>query len=257
MISRAARARRLPSCIACTRATGIVCPSSTRSGLRCCGFGICVAHGSRSPSCSSAVWMVKSAGVTASRSSQLDRERHGHAGPDARAVRGDNRRAADARRVDEHLAAAVLLHERGRRDLRIELLGAHRDRARRGGDVFDRRAGVDRDEHVHALGAARLDRALAGRRRRAPGGRGGRREPPSRSVVAVGRVEVEHEVGHAVGTVGAHQRRVVLDGALVREPQQRAPVVAQRVGHLALRRLGPDGRPCAPTPACTSGRSSA
>ena len=35
------------------------------------------------------------------------------------------------------------------------------------------------------------------------------------------------------------ERRVVLDGALVGEPQQRATVVAQRVGHLALRRLGP------------------
>ena len=172
----------------------------------------------------------------------LHRERHRRTGPDARAVRGDNRRAADARRVDEDLAAAVLLHERGRRDLRIELLGAHRDRARRGGNVLDRRPAIDRDEHVHALGAARLDRSLQAdvveRLADEVGDANGHREAV---VVAVGRVEVEDEVGHAVGTVGAHQRRVVLDGALVREPQQRAPVVAQRVGHLTLRCLGPDG----------------
>ena len=54
------------------------------------------------------------------------------------------------------------------------------------------------------------------------------------------RIEIEDEVGDAVETFGADQRGVVLDGALVGEPQQRAPVVAQRIGHVPLRRLGPE-----------------
>ena len=41
-------------------------------------------------------------------------------------------------------------------------------------------------------------------------------------------------------SIGADQRRVVLDRPLVGEPQQRAPVVAQRVRHLALRGLRPE-----------------
>ena len=57
--------------------------------------------------------------------------------------------------------------------------------------------------------------------------------------VALGWVEVEHEVGRPVQPVGECQRRVVLDGPLVGEPQQRAPVVAQGVGDRALGRLGP------------------
>jgi hypothetical protein len=48
------------------------------------------------------------------------------------------------------------------------------------------------------------------------------------------RVEVEHEMGRAVPTIGANQGRVVLHGALVGKPQQRATVVAKRVGHLPL-----------------------
>lgn len=51
----AARARRLPSCIACTRATGIAWPSAIRPGLNCWGSGIRAAHGSSSPRCCSAV----------------------------------------------------------------------------------------------------------------------------------------------------------------------------------------------------------
>ena len=61
-----------------------------------------------------------------------------------------------------------------------------------------------------------------------------------RERVALGRVEVEHEVGHVLAVVDAQQRGVVLDGALVGEPQQRAAVVAERVGHLPLGRLRPE-----------------
>ena len=42
--------------------------------------------------------------------------------------------------------------------------------------------------------------------------------------------------------VHLRERGVVLDGPLVREPDQRAAVVAERVRDLALRRLGPDAR---------------
>ncbi len=58
-------------------------------------------------------------------------------------------------------------------------------------------------------------------------------------VVVDGRVEVEHQVSGSVDVVGKPECRVVFDGALVGEPQQRPPVVAQRVVHLALGGLGP------------------
>ena len=114
-------------------------------------------------------------------------------------------------------------------------------RCRRGG-VLDRRVVVDRHEDVHALGAAGLHRAG---------------EP---DVVE----RLAHEVGDATAIANAspsggsrsstrcvtwsgrsarHERGVVLDRALVREPEQRAPVVAQRVRDVALRRLGPARRP--------------
>src|SRR5919108_715059 len=71
---RRARARRLPSCMAWTRATGIVCPSATRSSGRRCGAGMWAAQGSApapepEPSRSSAVCTVKSPGATSSSSS--------------------------------------------------------------------------------------------------------------------------------------------------------------------------------------------
>ena len=49
------------------------------------------------------------------------------------------------------------------------------------------------------------------------------------------RVEVEHEVclGKAV-CIGARERRVILDRALVREPQQRPRIVTERVRNIAL-----------------------
>ena len=47
-------------------------------------------------------------------------------------------------------------------------------------------------------------------------------------------------MGHAVRMIDPCEGGVVLDGALVREPEQRPSVVAQRVGHLALRGLRPE-----------------
>src|SRR5262249_10856146 len=68
---RLVRTRRLPSCMAWTRPPGMVRPSSTRSLGSRCGSGIEAAHGSLPANRSSAVWIVKSAGVTSDRSSQL------------------------------------------------------------------------------------------------------------------------------------------------------------------------------------------
>ena len=92
---------------------------------------------------------------------------------------------------------------------------------------------------MHAFGSAGLDRALQShlgeRLADQAGCPDGHREG-----VSVGRVEVEHEVRDAVGTVGAHQGRVVFHRSLVGEPQQHAAVVAQRVGHFPLRSLRPE-----------------
>src|SRR5690606_22425779 len=67
---RARAARRLPSCMAWTRATGMVCPSSMRSAGKDWGDGRCAARGSASPRSPGTVLMVKSRGVTRSSSSQ-------------------------------------------------------------------------------------------------------------------------------------------------------------------------------------------
>ncbi len=97
---------------------------------------------------------------------------------------------------------------------------------------------VDRDEHVEPLGAAGLHRAgkadigqcLADRL----GGADRHRER-----IGFWWVEVEHEVGDPIRPIDAHQGGVILDRTLVGEPQQRPAVVAQRVRHVPLRRLGP------------------
>ncbi len=67
---RRARARRRPSCMACTRGTGMARPSSIRSAGSRCGGGISPVHGSRCVTSAGTVRMVKSAGVTDARSSQ-------------------------------------------------------------------------------------------------------------------------------------------------------------------------------------------
>ena len=70
--ARRARARRLPACIAATRAIGMVCPSSTSPRSRVCGGGIKVVHGSASPSSRGTVAMVNSAGDASARSSHAN-----------------------------------------------------------------------------------------------------------------------------------------------------------------------------------------
>ena len=55
------------------------------------------------------------------------------------------------------------------------------------------------------------------------------------------RIEVEDQVGLVDRVVLGHQARVVLDGALVGEPDQSAPIVGQRVLDVPLGPVGPDG----------------
>ncbi len=105
---------------------------------------------------------------------------------------------------------------------------------------------VDGDEHVDALGPTGLHPALQPRVGQRLADQVGRSHG-HREAGGVGWVEVEHEVGGAVGLVGPTQCRVILDRPLVGEPQQRAAVVAQGVRHLALGRLRPElhgAHPC-------------
>ena len=57
--------------------------------------------------------------------------------------------------------------------------------------------------------------------------------------VAFGRVDVQDQMGRPVLVADQGQTRVVLDGPLVGKPQQRPPVVDQRVGDGPLRRVRP------------------
>ena len=245
---RRARARRLPSCIAATRATGMVRPSSIRSVGSRCGCGI----DSRPRGLPSSAIERGVHGEVGRRDVVEvvpgDRERHRRARAQPRAVGRDDGGAADAGRVDEHLAAAVLLDERGRREVGIERLGAGGDargsRRPRPRPAPRRRSGRTRARPWRRWSSPRRP----ARSRPAPGGPGARPRPPSAKSSSLGRVEVEHEVRGPVDVVGPPQRRVVLDRALVGEPQQRAPVVAQRVVHLALARPPPRSAPCAPSP---------
>jgi hypothetical protein len=108
----------------------------------------------------------------------------------------------------------------------------------RGGRVLERCLVVDRDEHVQPLGAAGLHRSgepdIGQRLAHRMSGSDRHRER-----IGLRRVEVEHQVGDAIRPIDAHQGGVILDRPLVGEPQQRPAVVAQRVRHVPVRRLGP------------------
>ncbi len=104
--------------------------------------------------------MVKSDGRDRTEVVPADRERHRDAGTDAGAVRRDHGGAADAGGVDEHLAAAVVLHERGGGELGVEAARPRAAIARVAAAASSTDASVvDRHEHVEALGATGLHRA--------------------------------------------------------------------------------------------------
>ena len=197
----ASRSRRLPSCMAWTRATGIVCPSSIRPGSirlrRGQVFGPRIA-------------VAEQAGRVAhgevARRHAVDlvpgqRERHRRAGPHARAVRGDHGGPAGPRGVQEDLPAAVLLDVRGGGEHRVDPLGPRRDGAGRGRDVL--RLLRQRWARTRAHPSTRWSSPHRPCRRRrapaAPGGRRRRRERRSRSPPA--------DRGRGSGTSGAASHR--------------------------------------------------
>ena len=102
----------------------------------------------------------------------------------------------------------------------------------------DRRPRLDRHEYVNPLGPAGLDRPGQPESARAWRTRNAARTA-TREGIRLRGIEIQHEVGGVSPDTGPHQHRVVLDRPLVAEPQQRTPVVAQRIGDLAPGRLGP------------------
>nr|BFE69008.1 hypothetical protein GCM10020092_023090 [Actinoplanes digitatis] len=127
----------------------------------------------------------------------------------------------------------VLADEGGGGELRVDPLGAGRERPGRGGHVDGGGVSVERHEDVHALRPAGLHGAGHARvGERLPDQTGRPHDHVERA--ALRRIQVHDQVGGAVALVDGHQRRVVLDRALVGEPQQRAAVVAEGVLHLAV-----------------------
>ena len=122
----------------------------------------------------------------------------------------------------------------------IERGGAHGDGAGGGGHLVDRRlrrrSGRTRARPWRRWSSPRR----RGRRRRAPGARAGPPARPSGTTSPSGGSRSRMRWVIAVGPRRPHQRRVVLDRPLVGEPQQRAAVVAERVGHVALGGLRPE-----------------
>jgi hypothetical protein len=132
----------------------------------------------------------------------------------------------------------VLLDVGGGGQLRIEALGARRQRPGGRRDVLERRP-AHRHDDVHALRSAGLHRSgQPGVLQRLPDEPGG--PDDHREVRALRRVEVEDQAGR-LRVRDAEERDVELDGALVGQPQERAPVVAEHLGDLAVRPLRPDG----------------
>ena len=192
------------------------------------------------PAGPAALCTVKSAGCTRSRSAHATGNDTVRAGPGPRAVGRHDGRAAGPGRVEEHLPVAVLPDERGRRQLRVQPLRPGRDRPGRRRRV-----------------RARSGRPPAARRRARPWRRWSsppRPAQPSRAprAPAAAAATAGPKPSPAGGSMSRirksgwskcadpHQRRVILDRALVGEPQQRLPVIAQRVRHLTARALRPD-----------------
>src|ERR1039458_2416483 len=83
---------------------------------------------------------------------------------------------------------------------------------------------------MHCPGQPRINKRL-------PDKKSGRHRLPERSPLR--RIDIQDHLRGPVLLARQDQRRVVLHRPLVGEPQQGAPVVAQRVPHLAVRRLRP------------------
>ena len=242
--------------MACTRGVGIWWPSSRSSAGSRCGDNPSI-HGPARSICATALWIVKSVGTTPSRSSQASGNDTGTCG------RTRGLYAAITVAPPTRVASTNTLPPRSSfmnvdgREVGIE---SRRPVPRSPGvaaaasSISTRR--VDRHEDVDALGAARLHPAdqadVVEHRPDQPRRAHGRLEAG-----ALGWVEVEDEMRHAVGPVRLDQRRVVLDRALVAEPQQRPAVVAQRVRRPRASTPRPRSRRSAPSPARTWGRSSA
>ena len=228
-------------------------PPRSAPGERC-GAGSAAAHGSASPSSPAAVRTVKSAGATWSRSSQATGNDTGAPGRTrglyaaatvAPPARVESRNTLPPRSSRMNAVVASSGSSRSARAAIARVAAATSSGAPRR---------FDRHEHVHALGPAGLDRAGQARSASAWRTRNAARRPARTRPGAAGR-------GPAPGASAQVRRspdqgRVVLDRPLVGEPEQRPPVVAQRVGHLPPGGLRPQPHR-APSPACTSARSSA
>ena len=173
--------------------------------------------------------MVKSPGAIASRSSQPTGNDTGTPGRTRGLYAATT--VAPPTRVESTntLPLAVVLHERGGGDRRVEPLGPRRDRPRRRGRVLERRVGRRRARRRgRPWRRSSSPRRRARRRERLPH-EVRDRDHARRSASPSGGSRSSTRCVMRSGRSDRDQRRVVLDRALVREPQQRAPVVAQRV----------------------------
>ena len=92
--------------------------------------------------------------------------------------------------------------------------------------------GSERNHDVHALGSAGLEHADQARPVQGlPDQARDLYDDPE--VGSGGRIQVEHQVGRVITSVKS-QCRVVLDGSLIRQPEQGAAVVAQGVPDRAM-----------------------
>jgi len=146
------------------------------------------------------------------------------------------------RRVQEHLALALVLHEGRRRKIRIDPFGAHGHGTRCRGNVLRRRSSRKRHKHVQAFCTARLHSAgHAGVSESLVDQMSGLHD--YREGCSFGRIKIEYQIVRLVPAINPEEGDVVLQSTLIREPEQRAAVVAQRVRHFAPRRFGPDRDP--------------